>query len=111
LGWDYDIDKRNSLAASVRFGARNNKNYQDGLFTETYFPETNTPTYASSLRNVVTEDLSNTIDVNLTYTHTYEKPQREFSFLALYSKNNRNNDFENRTIEKMVFQRSKDLRT
>ena len=70
LGWDYDIDKKNSLAASVRFGARNNKNYQDDLFTETYFPETFTPNYTSSIRNVVTEDLSNTIDVNLTYTRT-----------------------------------------
>ena len=99
LGWDYDIDKKNSLAASVRFGARNNKNYQDDLFTETYFPETFTPNYTSSIRNVVTEDLSNTIDVNLTYTRLYEKPQREFSLLALYSKNNRDNDFENRTIE------------
>ena len=29
----------------------------------------------------------------------YDKPQREFSLLALYSKNNRNNDFENRTLE------------
>ena len=99
LGWDYDIDKKNSLAASVRFGARNNKNYQDRFIHRNLFSETFTPTYTSSIRNVVTEDLSNTIDVNLTYTRLYEKPQREFSFLALYSKNNRDNDFENRTIE------------
>ncbi|HEY5916999.1 MAG TPA: TonB-dependent receptor [Chryseolinea sp.] len=96
LGWDYDIDKKNSLAASVRFGARNNKTYQDNLLTEAYQDDV---FRSSSLRNVVSNDLSNTVDINLTYTHLYEKPQKEFSLMALYSKNNRNNDFENRTIE------------
>ena len=96
LGWDYDIDKKNSLAASVRFGARNNKSYQDGLLTESYANDAFT---SSTLRDVVTNDLSNTVDVNLTYTHLYEKPQKEFSLMALYSKNNRNNDFNNLTKE------------
>jgi outer membrane receptor protein involved in Fe transport len=96
LGWDYDIDKKNSLAASITFGARNNKTYQDDLLTET--SGTNIPS-SSSLRDVVVNDLSNTVDINLTYTHLYEKPQKEFSLLALYSKNNRNNDSENRTKE------------
>lgn len=96
LGWDYDFDKKNTLAASVRFGARNNKNYQNGLFTQ-YF--TDAVFNRSTLQNVVTEDMSNTVDLNLTYTRLYEKPQKEFSLLALYSKNNRNNDFENRLLE------------
>ena len=93
LGWDYDIDKKNSLAASARFGARNNTSYQDNLYT------TNTAT-GSNLRDVVTTDNSETVDLNLTYTHLFDKPQREFSFLALYSRNNRNNDFTNGTKEK-----------
>jgi outer membrane receptor protein involved in Fe transport len=96
LGWDYDIDQKNSLAASVRFGARNGKNYQDDFFTQSY---TNGVLNSSSLRDVSTADLSNNVDINLTYTHLYDKPQREFSLLALYSKNNRNNDFESRTRE------------
>ncbi len=96
LGWDYDINKNNLLAASVRLGARNNISYQDRLLTEMYQDGT---LNSSNLRNVETEDLSNTIDLNLTYTHLYEKPQKEFSLMALYSKNNRNNDFENRTLE------------
>ena len=96
LGWDYDIDKKNSLAASVRFGARNHNNYQDGLFTQYFTYDLFT---RSTLQNVKTEDMSNTVDVNLTYTRLYEKPQKEFSLLALYSKNNRNNDFENRLLE------------
>ncbi|MEJ7643864.1 MAG: TonB-dependent receptor [Chryseolinea sp.] len=96
LGWDYDINKNNLLAASVRFGARNNISYQNDLLTEAHRDET---LESSSLRNVRTNDLSNTVDVSLTYTHLYEKPQKEFSLMALYSKNNRNNDFENRTVE------------
>src|SRR5688572_1196640 len=96
LGWDYDIDKKNTLAASVRFGARNNETYQDGLFTQ-YFQ--NDVSSRSTLQDVETKDLSNTVDINLTYTHLYEKPQKEFSILALYSKNNRNNDFQNRLLE------------
>ena len=96
FGWDYDIDKKNSLAASVRFGARNNKTYQDNLLTEAYADDV---FRSSNLRNVVSNDLSNTVDINLTYTHLYEKPQKEFSLMALYSKNNRNNDFDNITIE------------
>ena len=47
---------------------------------------------STSLRNVVTEDLSNTIDVNLTYTHTYEKPQRNLVSLR----------FTARIIETMI---------
>jgi outer membrane receptor for ferrienterochelin and colicin len=96
LGWDYDINKNNSLAAAVRFGARNNINYQNDLLTEAYRDGT---LENSTLRNVRTNDLSNTVDVSLTYTHLYDKPQKEFSLMALYSKNDRNNDFENRTIE------------
>ncbi len=92
VGWDYDINKKNSLAASVRFGARNNRSFQDNFYT------VNTAS-GSTLRNVVSNDASETVDVNLTYTHLYEKPQREFSFLALYSRNNRNNDFQNITNE------------
>ncbi len=98
LGWDYDIDKKNALAASVRFGARNHKNYQDQLFTQ-YF--TDDLFSRSTLQDVVTKDMSNTVDVNLTYTRLYDKPQREFNLLALYSKNNRNNDFENLLIEEI----------
>ncbi|HEX6226422.1 MAG TPA: TonB-dependent receptor [Chryseolinea sp.] len=96
LGWDYDIDKKNTLTASVRFGARNNESYQDALFTQYFQNDVST---RSTLQDVTTKDLSNTVDVNLTYTHLYEKPQKEFSILALYSKNNRNNDFQNNLLE------------
>lgn len=92
LGWDYDINEKNYMTASVRFGVRNNNSYQDDLLTRTFNNDVLT---ASSLRDAITNDKSNSIDANLTYTHQYEKPQQELSFQALYSRNNRNNDFEN----------------
>ncbi|GAB3545559.1 TonB-dependent receptor [Spirosoma fluminis] len=88
LGWDYDISKNSAITASLRYGARNNIQYQDNFITKTtgpYFPVYNA-------RNVQTKDLSGTVDANIDYTRTY-KPQQEFSVSAQYSRNNRNNDF------------------
>ncbi|WP_460910727.1 TonB-dependent receptor [Spirosoma areae] len=89
LGWDYDISKTSAITASLRYGARNNVQYQDNFLTKTsglYFP-----TYNS--RNVQTKDLSGTVDANVDYTRTYATPQQELSLSAQYSRNNRNNDF------------------
>lgn len=98
LGWDYDIDKSNSLTASVRYGARNAYGYQDNL--KTFSTSTSFFTAPStSLRNVNTTDLSGTIDLSLNYTHTFAKPQREFSLLTLYSRNDRTNDFTNSSLD------------
>jgi len=90
LGWDYDIDKNTSLTASIRYGARNGTSNQYNLLTQTFQPTGYFPSVND--RNVQTKDLSGTIDANITYTRTY-KPQQEFSVLALYSRNNRTNNF------------------
>jgi len=103
LGWDFDINKYNSLAASVRYGLRSGTDYQDDLLTRSGF-------YGSSgavlrqtgdTRNVKTNDKSTNVDVSLSYTHTTDKPQQELSFLGVYSRNNRNDDFTN-TITDLV---------
>ncbi|MBL7858643.1 MAG: TonB-dependent receptor [Cyclobacteriaceae bacterium] len=91
LGWDYDINEKNSLVASARFGARNGNNFQDNLLTQISDENGSSTT----LRNVETNNLNNSVDLSLTYTHLYEKPQREFSILGNFSRNNGNNDFEN----------------
>ncbi len=90
LGWDYDIDKNTSLTASIRYGARNGVTQQNNLLTRTTSPTALFPIINN--RNVDTKDLSGTVDANVTYTKTY-KPQQELSILALYSRNNRTNDF------------------
>lgn len=94
FGWDYDINKHNYLAASVRYGVRNGNNYQDDMSRITYDAEGNivgTPVFQDSK----TKDNSGTIDASLDFTHTFEKPQRELSFSAQYSRNDRDNDFFN----------------
>lgn len=90
LGWDYDIDKNTSLTASLRYGARNGITNQTNLLTQTFLPNGYFPLLNN--RNVETKDLSGTVDANVTYTRTY-KPQQELSVLALYSRNNRTNNF------------------
>ncbi|MFN7839665.1 MAG: TonB-dependent receptor domain-containing protein [Bacteroidota bacterium] len=96
LGWDYDINKKNSLAASVKYGLRNNINWQDNLTT------TSSNSLLNRLANVNTVDNSGTTDASITYTRTFDKPQREFSVLALYSLNNRTNDFVNERLDSPV---------
>lgn len=92
LGWDYDINSKNALTASVRFGVRNNYNYQDDLEMLRY---RNSDPVSETISDTKTEDISGNVDMNFTYTHYFEKPQRELSVLALYSRNDRNNDIYN----------------
>jgi outer membrane receptor protein involved in Fe transport len=87
LGWDYDINKNNYMAASIRYGVRNGTSYQDDV--------TRVAPIGTQIWDSKSKDNSGTIDVSLDFTHTYEKPQRELSFSAQYSRNNRDNDFYN----------------
>ncbi|MCU0355329.1 MAG: TonB-dependent receptor, partial [Cytophagales bacterium] len=89
LGWDYDISKYNSLNASVQFGVRNDRNFQNDLLTQTFRSDTS----FSNLQDVTVKNLSNNVDATLTYTRTFEKAQKEFSVAGQYSRNTRTNDF------------------
>jgi outer membrane receptor for ferrienterochelin and colicin len=96
LGWDYDLNPRNSLAAALTYGTRNATTYQDALATATTQLPTGSPaTLATSVRNVQTTDESGTVDASLSYLHTYALPQRELSALALFSRNDRTYTFNN----------------
>jgi outer membrane receptor protein involved in Fe transport len=109
LGFDYDINKYNSLAASIQFGVRNNRNFQDGLLARSF---QGINLLSTGLRDVDVKDLSNNVDASLTYTRTFEKPQKEFSILALFSRNNRTNDFTNSVLDptsRQTFSRLKNL--
>ena len=88
LGFDWDINKYNSITSNVRFGLRNGNNWQDGL-------KQIRNGALSSLRNTNSLDESANVDINVDYTKTFEKPQKEFSILSMYSRNNRTNDFYN----------------
>ncbi|MEX2235621.1 MAG: TonB-dependent receptor, partial [Cyclobacteriaceae bacterium] len=92
LGWDYDIDKKNTLAASVRFGVRNNHTFQDDLTTQRFF---NDNLIASTLAENENKGNFNNVDASFNYTHYYDKPSREFSFQSQFSRNNGTSLFEN----------------
>ena len=95
LGWDYDINKKNWISASAKFGVFNFRTAQDQLLTQTFM---NDEVVNNSVRDVNMTNLSQNMDLSLTYTHTYDKPQQELSILTLYSRNNRTNDFVNNIL-------------
>jgi outer membrane receptor for ferrienterochelin and colicin len=96
LGWDYDINKKNSLAASVRFGVRNSTTFQDNLTTQRYLNQVLTSSTLASNEN---KGNSNNVDANFSYTHYYDKPQRELSFQSEYSRNTGTSKFENLVLD------------
>jgi outer membrane receptor protein involved in Fe transport len=92
FGMDYDINQYNFITGAVNFGLRNSNNEQRNFLTENF---QNDELISSRLRSTDTKDQSNSIDVSLNYTRTFEKKGRELSLLTLYSRNNRENSFIN----------------
>lgn len=92
FGMDYAIDKFNFVTGAVNFGLRNSNNYQNNFLSQNF---ANGILIRSALRQTDTKDRSNSIDVSLNYTKTFEKKGKEFSVLTLYSLNNRENSFVN----------------
>jgi outer membrane receptor protein involved in Fe transport len=92
LGWDWDISKTSSVSAMVKFGARNQTNYQDALMTSIY---RNSALLSSSTRDVTSLDNSNNVDANIDYTKTFKKPQQELTLSGQFSRNTRSNEFTN----------------
>ncbi|WP_018618446.1 TonB-dependent receptor domain-containing protein [Spirosoma luteum] len=93
MGFDYDLAKNQSLTANVRYGTRNFIQQQQQL-TSTY---TQTSRSIDSLlsmtnRDVNRRDLSNSVDMNLDYIHTF-KPQQEWSISTQYSRTGLTNNF------------------
>lgn len=90
LGWDYELSKTSSLAAGVRYGARNQISTQDITTIKTLGAAAATTTY----RDVDVKDLSGTVDLNVDYNKSFKKPQQELSILSQFSRNNRTNNFD-----------------
>ncbi len=106
FAWDYDINKNNSLSASLRYGQRNQNSYQDHLLTKTYSNDTLT----STLQNIVSTNVGDNIDASLTYTKKFSKKNREFNFLGIYSKSNQTSGYVNSTVaesDQSILQRNK----
>lgn len=92
FGLDYDLNEKNYFTSSVRLGGRGSKDYQDQLLSQTYQSSVLTN---SSLRDVYSDNSSNSIDVNFNYTHLYDQKDKEWSILGMYGNDDGTNDFEN----------------
>src|SRR5690606_16039771 len=101
LGLDYDINKNNFITTSVQYGLRNNNSLQNNFKSERYF---NDALVGSDIRNVDVTNERNSIDLNFGFTHLYDKPQKEFSVLAMYSIDNGTNDFLDNTFDETTFE-------
>ncbi|MBL7870668.1 MAG: TonB-dependent receptor [Cyclobacteriaceae bacterium] len=98
FGIDYDFNPKNFITSSIRLGARGGKDYQDDLSSR-IFNNSDNNLIRQSNQNVVTNNKSNSIDMNLNFTHLYNKKDRELSILGLYSIDDGINDFENITFD------------
>ena len=107
LGWDYDLNKQNSVQASLNYGLRASNNRQDRLTRVDRLP---TPDRTLDVRDVSVRDRSNSVDASLSFTHLFTKPQQEFSLLTLYSRNDRQNDFTNSILDRDNFSTTSRLR-
>ena len=107
LGWDYDINKHNSLQASLSYGLRASDTQQDRLTSVNLFSSSSRTT---TVRDVDVTDRSGSVDASLNFTHVFDKPQQEFSILTLYSRNDRQNDFTNILLDPETFNTTSRLR-
>ncbi|GAB3806764.1 outer membrane beta-barrel family protein [Spirosoma humi] len=94
LGLDYDLAKNQSLTAGVRLGIRNLNQDQHQATTIL----SNEPITVPLKRDVYSQNLANSIDVNVDYLHTYsgtgDGPKKEFSLSTQYSQNKLTNNFD-----------------
>ncbi|SFT98003.1 Outer membrane receptor for ferrienterochelin and colicins [Algoriphagus locisalis] len=96
FGVDYEIDKYNFLTGAVNFGIRNRSSSQNDFLTQNFLDGN---LVRNALRETETKDNSNSIDVSLNYTKTFEKKGKDISLLTLYSRNNGENSFVNTLFE------------
>jgi outer membrane receptor for ferrienterochelin and colicin len=110
FGVDYEINDKNFLTSAVNFGIRNSENWQYNFLTQNSL---NDVLRAQQNRETNTLDNSNSVDVSLNYTKTFEKKGKELSFLTLYSNNLRDNSFTNTLFEEndleSIFSRLKNV--
>ncbi|WP_020606037.1 TonB-dependent receptor domain-containing protein [Spirosoma spitsbergense] len=107
LGLDYDLAPNQSLTAGARFGVRN-LNRDQQFATSTFMGDVIS---APALRNVTSHDLSNSVDLNVDYLHTYKKvddePAKEFSLSSQFSRNNLTNNFDASQLDSLENVRSR----
>lgn len=93
LGMDYNFTEKSFLNGSIRYG--NRSQYQEQNNFQTTIHNLINDSSQIGHRDVNSINNSQNVDINLTYTYQFSKPQQELSILGLYSRNDRTNNFEN----------------
>ncbi len=96
LGWDYDINEKNFVTSSVRFGLRKFNRLQEDYLTEFFGSDGNL--LNSTLAESENRNRSNSVDASLTYTHLFDTKGKELSFQGQYGRNNNYSFFENNIL-------------
>ncbi len=94
FGWDYTFNKYHFIGGGINYRIFDSRNDQDGRITD-FSDESGT---RSSVEDVFTLTNSNSYDINFNYIRSFEEKGKEISFITLYSRDDRNNDF---TIESL----------
>lgn len=89
FGWDYTFNKYHFIGGGVNYRIFDSRNDQDERLTEI----TNSTSSRSLVQDVFTLTNSNSVDVNFNYIRSFDKKDKEISFITLYSQDARNNDF------------------
>src|SRR5580658_4746809 len=92
MGWDYDMDKHNFLNASVRYSQFDSHINQDNLISNFF---TGAVLDSTLLSQVAITSRSGTVDATADYTHSFARPQQEFSLLTLFSRTDGTSGFTN----------------
>ncbi|TXK27724.1 TonB-dependent receptor [Pontibacter qinzhouensis] len=99
VGFDYDINEKNSLSGGVRFNGGMFRMQNDQEISSTIFGEPSPLTYA----DVTNRFRRQGADINLDYLHTF-KPGQELAILSLYNYT----DINNKANQDYTFERGMD---
>ena len=89
FGWDYTFNKYHFIGGGVNYRIFDSRSDQDDRLTETI----DNLRAGSITQDVNTVTNSNSVDVNFNYIRSFDKKDKEISFITLYSQDARNNDF------------------
>jgi outer membrane receptor protein involved in Fe transport len=95
FGWDYTFNKYNFIGGGVNYRIFDSRSDQNDRLTE--IRDRNES--RSLVQDVFSLSNSNSVDINFNYIRSFEEKGKEISFITLYSRDARNNDF---TIENLT---------
>jgi hypothetical protein len=92
LELDYELNKYHYINASIGLNLGSHNSFQDELLGQTF---RDAQLVEKTLRSAQSANLYKGVELSLNYTRAFQKPQKEWTVLALWSFNNGYNQFTN----------------